>query len=292
MDGPRLPVWLTKPLSDPAKMRAVRRTLASNRLSTVCDEARCPNRVECFARRTATFMILGDRCTRDCRFCAVSHGLPDPPDSDEPRRIAAAARELGLGFVVLTSVTRDDLADGGGSHFAATVRALRSELPDSGIEVLVPDFRGNGAALDTVLESEPDVLGHNVETVSRLYSSVRCGADYERSLDVISRAAASSHRAHVKSAIMLGLGEERREVESTLCDLRDAGAEFLCLGQYLRPSSAHAPVVRFVPPAEFEELREHALSLGFDWVSAGPFVRSSYRAETAVEVAGRRSGGA
>ncbi|MFH1502883.1 MAG: lipoyl synthase [Candidatus Eisenbacteria bacterium] len=286
MDDPRLPPWLVKPLSDPEETRGVRRALKTHGLSTVCDEARCPNRVECFARGTATFMILGDLCTRDCGFCAVGHGAPVAPDRGEPARVAAAARELGLGFVVLTSVTRDDLPDGGADHFARTVRALREALPEAGIEVLVPDFAGDAGALDAVMASGPDVLGHNVETVERLYDIVRRGAGYARSLGVLERAAASGGVAHVKSALMLGLGEERREVESTLRDVRATGADIAYLGQYLRPSARHAPVERFVPPGEFEELKAYALSLGFGWVSSGPFVRSSYHAESAVAAAG------
>jgi lipoic acid synthetase len=284
MDDTRLPEWLTKPLADPESMRGVRRALAKHRLHTVCDEARCPNRVECFARGTATFMILGDRCTRDCRFCAVEHGPPEPADADEPARVAAAARDLGLDFVVVTSVTRDDLPDGGASVFAGTVRALRESVPEAGVELLVPDFGGDESALDAVLASGPDVLGHNVETVERLYDGVREGADYGRSLGVLRRASEAGS-ARVKTALMLGLGETRSEVEAALRDVRAAGADLVWMGQYLRPSAAHAPVSRFVHPDEFAELREYALSLGFGWVSAGPFVRSSYHAEAALAAA-------
>jgi len=276
----RLPSWLTKPLSDPEETRLVRRTLASHRVNTVCEEARCPNRGDCFARGTATFMILGDRCTRDCRFCAVSHGEPRDVDAAEPDEVASAAAALGLDFVVVTSVTRDDLEDGGAEHFASTVRAIRRELPAAGVEVLVPDFRGSRESVDTVLWSEPEVYGHNVETVERLYGGVRYGADYGRSLDVLSAAAGSG--ALVKTALMLGLGETREELMRTLGDVRDAGAEIVYLGQYLRPSSAHHPVERFVPPEEFDEIRDECLSMGFAWASAGPFVRSSYRAQEAL----------
>lgn len=286
MDGTRLPDWLIRPLSDPSQVRAVRRALAAHRLNTVCDEARCPNRAECFARGTATFMILGSKCTRNCRFCAVGAGEPEPPDTDEPSRVATAAREMGLSFVVLTSVTRDDLPDGGAAHFAETVGAVREALPGAGVELLVPDFRGSPEALAVVLEAGPDVLGHNVETVARLYPSVRSGAEYGRSLEVLRRSAASGLVPNVKSAVMLGLGETRGEVEETLRDVRDSGANIAYLGQYLRPSPEHAPVERFVTPLEFDEIREYAMSLGFDWVSAGPFVRSSYRAADAVRAAG------
>ena len=279
----RLPHWLVKPISDPSAVRRVKETLATCRLNTVCDEARCPNRVDCFSRGTATFMILGDTCTRDCRFCAVRHGTPVEPDPDEPRRVAAGASALDLRFVVLTSVTRDDLPDGGAAHFAETVKAVRKALPDSGIEVLVPDFEGRLRDVATVLEAAPDVFGHNIETVRKLYGPVRSGADYDRSLAVLREASSSGGARHVKSAIMLGLGEDRSEIREALSDLRSAGADVAYLGQYLRPTRAHAPVKRFVPPEEFEEIREEALSLGFAYVSAGPFVRSSYEAERVLE---------
>jgi lipoic acid synthetase len=275
----RLPAWLTRPLSDPAKTRKVRQALTDYSLNTVCDEARCPNRAECFGRGTATFMILGDNCTRDCRFCAVRHGSPAAPDPGEPARVAAAAGALGLRYVVVTSVTRDDLADGGASQFVATVEALRREVPGAGVELLVPDFGGDSAALDRVIGSRPDVLGHNIETVERLYPDVRQGAVYERSLSVLERIAASGLVRHTKSALMLGLGESFEEVEGALSDLRRAGAGVACLGQYLRPSPDHRSVSRFVPPEEFDDLRRRALATGFERVFAGPFVRSSYRAE-------------
>ena len=269
----------------------MRAAIAGHRLNTVCDEAKCPNRVDCFSRGTATFMILGNRCTRDCRFCAVEHGRPLPVDREEPGRVAAAARSLGLGFVVVTSVTRDDLPDGGADLFADTIRAVRRELPEAGVEVLVPDFGGSAAAVDAVLAARPDVFAHNVETVPRLYPSVRSGADYERSLGVLARAAGEGRAAAVKSALMLGLGEERAEVERTLRELRSAGVDIVYLGQYLRPSEQHRPVARFVPPDEFEELRRFCIDEGFHWVSAGPFVRSSYQAELAAAGVGARQRG-
>jgi lipoic acid synthetase len=276
---PRLPAWLTRPLSDPAKTRKVRQALTDHSLNTVCDEARCPNRAECFGRGTATFMILGAACTRDCSFCAVRHGVPRPPDPEEPVRVAAAARALGLRHTVVTSVTRDDLGDGGAAHFAATTEALRSELPKAGVELLVPDFQGDAEALGRVLESRPDVLGHNIETVRRLYPGVRRGADYDRSLEVLGRIAESGLVRHTKSALMLGLGETREEVEGALSDLRRVGVGIVCMGQYLRPSPEHHPVQRFVPPREFEHLESAAVAMGFERAFAGPFVRSSYRAE-------------
>lgn len=285
----RLPEWLTKPLSDPGRTQEVRAALRAYELNTVCDEARCPNRIECFRRGTATFMILGDRCTRDCRFCAVAHATPEPLDETEPERLAGAAAALGLAYVVITSVTRDDLPDGGALAFARTVRAVRSMLPDAGVEVLVPDFGGDRNAVDKVLEAGPDVFGHNVETVRRLYSEVRPGADYERTLSVLAHASASGGAAHVKSAIMLGLGEAGCEIEETLEDIREAGVDIVYMGQYLAPSASHAPVARYLHPDEFEEWAGTARAKGFGWVSSGPFVRSSYMAEQAVGF-GRGSG--
>ncbi|MBD3368204.1 MAG: lipoyl synthase [Candidatus Eisenbacteria bacterium] len=278
-ERPRLPSWLTKPLSDPARVRAVRQTLARCHLNTVCDEAKCPNRVDCFTRGTATFMVLGDACTRDCRFCAVRHTTPVSVDDDEPERVAEAARLLGLSFVVLTSVTRDDLPDGGAGHFAATVDAVRRALPQAGIEVLVPDFHGSRESIDRVLDPGPDVFGHNVETVSRLYAAARPEADYARTLSVLRYVAEMPHAPIVKSAMMLGLGETTSEIESTLRDLRTAGVEILCLGQYLSPSDVHLPVERFVPPEEFDQLADLARDMGFAAVASGPFVRSSYLAD-------------
>jgi lipoic acid synthetase len=278
-DTSRLPAWLTRPLSDPAGIRRVRQALAFYRLNTVCDEAGCPNRAECFGRGTATFMILGDLCTRNCRFCAVRHGEPEPPDPAEPSRVAAAAGALGLSYVVVTSVTRDDLDDGGAAQFAAAVGAIRREIPGAGVELLIPDFGGDDAAVDRVIESRPDVLGHNLETVGRLYSVVRPGADYGRSLRVLRRIAESGSAPRAKSALMVGVGETREEINRALEDLRAAGVAIVCLGQYLRPSPSHHPVERFVPPEEFEDLRGEALAIGFERVFAGPFVRSSYRAE-------------
>ena len=286
--GARLPAWLTKPMTNPAATRLVRETLKSHRLNTVCEEARCPNRVDCFSRGTATFMILGDRCTRDCGFCAVSHASPLPVDPVEPDEVASAATTLGLDFVVVTSVTRDDLPDGGAAHFAATIRAIRAANARAGIEVLVPDFGGLPGPIETVLAAAPDVFGHNVETVERLYPAVRKGARYERSLDVLSHAAASTSGALVKSALMLGMGETREELRRVLADVLAAGVDIIYLGQYLRPSAEHHPVARFVTPGEFDELASECLSMGFRWASAGPFIRSSYRAHEAVAALGKR----
>jgi lipoic acid synthetase len=274
-------------MANPAETRLVRETLKSHRVNTVCDEARCPNRVDCFSRGTATFMILGNRCTRDCGFCAVSHGSPVPVDPGEPDEVASAATTLGLDFVVVTSVTRDDLPDGGAAQFAATIRAIRRANPRAGIEVLVPDFDGSPDGVETVLAASPDVFGHNVETIERLYPTVRKGAGYQRSLEVLSRAAGSSSGTLVKSGLMLGMGETREELGQALADVLAAGVEIIYLGQYLRPSAAHHPVARFVTPEEFDELASECLAMGFRWASAGPFIRSSYRAHEAVAALGK-----
>jgi lipoic acid synthetase len=279
------PSWLVKRLPVDASS-PVPGLLADLKLNTVCRSAKCPNLSECWAGRTATFMVMGDRCTRDCRFCAVAHGLLGPPDPDEPARVAEAARRLELGFVVVTSVTRDDLEDGGAAHFAATVRAVHDI--GAGAEVLVPDFGPDdgtrAAAVRTVMEAGPEVFGHNVETVPRLYRDVRPGADYARSLSVLEEAARFGEsmprgkHAAVKSGMMLGLGERADEVERVLRDLRSAGAEIVTMGQYLRPGATRLPVAEWVEPARFEEYASLAREVGFAGVAAGPFVRSSYKA--------------
>jgi lipoic acid synthetase len=279
----RLPDWLAKPIADPAKTKRVRDLLAESGLNTVCNEARCPNRVDCFSRGTATFLILGDRCTRDCRFCAVSHGSGLATDPDEPRAVAEAVRKLGLSFAVVTSVTRDDLADGGAAHFAATVRAIHETCPGTGVEVLVPDFGGDMSAVDTVLAARPEVFGHNLETVRRLYAAARAGADYDRSLAVLVHAASSPAAPLVKSALMVGLGETRLELDGAFMDLKRAGVSVVYVGQYLQPTGVHLPVQRYVPPDEFVDMERWCRKLGFAWVSSGPFVRSSYEAERVVE---------
>jgi len=272
----RLPAWLRKRV--PAGGRRVHNLLSELDLATVCAGARCPNRAECFARGTATFMVLGTRCTRDCCFCAIESGPPAPPRADEPEAVAEAADRLGLKHVVVTSVTRDDLPDGGAGHFARVIRAVRDRRPGAAVEVLVPDFQGDADAVDTVLDARPDVFNHNVETVARLYPAARPRADYRRSLDVLARAAARGGVA-VKSGLMAGLGETPAEVLGVMRDLRAAGCELVTIGQYLAPTGAHLPVARFVPPPEFDRWRRAALGMGFTAVAAGPFVRSSYRAE-------------
>jgi len=263
--------------SGPAYER-VRGLIAAGGLHTVCQEARCPNAWECFSRQTATFLILGGCCTRDCRFCNVPSGVPLPPDPDEPRRVAEAAGLLGLEHVVVTSVTRDDLPDGGASHFAAAIRAIRERLPSARVEVLIPDFAGDPKALATVVAAGPDVLNHNLETVARLYPRVRPQAGYRRSLELLERAGRLDAALPTKSGLMLGLGETREEVLQAIGDLRRAGCRLLTLGQYLRPSPRHLPVTRYLPPEAFDLLKEQALAMGFDAVASAPLVRSSYRA--------------
>jgi lipoic acid synthetase len=250
-------------------------------LHTVCEEARCPNVGECWNRGTATFMILGDVCTRACGFCAVKTGLPArPPDPAEPRRVADAAARMGLKHAVVTSVNRDDQKDGGAWVFAAVVREIRNRLPGCAVEVLIPDFKGDLAAQDTVIGARPDILNHNTETVPRLYRQVRPGARFERSLDLLRRSKAAG--LLTKSGIMVGLGEEMGEVHETIAAIRSAGTDVLTVGQYLRPSAEHLPLVRYYEPREFEEMKAFAKGLGFGHVESGPLVRSSYHADEHV----------
>ena len=277
-----LPPWIRRRFPPQEEWERVERLLRSLSLHTVCESARCPNLGECFRRGTATFLILGDTCTRSCRFCAVKKGIPLPPDPEEPRRVAEAARTLSLHHVVVTSVTRDDLPDGGAEHFAKTIRAIRECLPQATVEVLVPDFQGSAEALEVVLAARPDVLNHNVETVPRLYSLVRPQADYARSLELLRRTRARYPGILVKSGLMVGLGETQKEVEAVLWDLKEAGCDVVTIGQYLRPTAWHLPVAAYVPPEVFAYYREYALRLGFRGVASGPFVRSSYRAEEFV----------
>jgi lipoyl synthase len=250
-------------------------------LHTVCEEARCPNIGDCWNRGTATFMILGDVCTRACGFCAVKTGLPRlPPDPREADRVAEAAARMGLRHAVITSVNRDDQRDGGAGVFAACIRLIRERVPGCTVEVLIPDFKGDAAALRTVIDAAPDILNHNTETVPRLYRQVRPGARFERSLEVLRRAKAAE--LVTKSGIMVGLGEEREEVEETVGRIREAGTDILTVGQYLRPSADHLPIVRYYEPAEFAEIKRYALGLGYRHVESGPLVRSSYHAEEQV----------
>jgi lipoic acid synthetase len=251
--------------------------LKSKQLHTICRSARCPNIGHCWERKTATFLILGDTCTRNCGFCAVAKGAPEAPDPGEPNRVADAALSLGLKYVVVTSVTRDDLPDGGAGHFARTVRAVKASSPGTKVETLIPDFRGEETALDIVLQARPDVLNHNLESVEALYPAIgRPAGNYRRSLGVL--AAAKRKGARTKSGLMLGLGEGRDEILGALADLRQAGCDLLTLGQYLQPAAANPPVARYYPPAEFDSFRERALELGFQEVVSGPLVRSSFEA--------------
>ena len=271
----RKPEWLKKKI-DPiaeAQMTALLRSLA---LHTVCEDANCPNRSECFKSRTATFMILGDVCTRGCRYCAVTKGTPLPLDLEEPIRLAKAAEALGLKHIVVTSVTRDDLPDGGAAHFAHTVDALRARMPKSTIEVLIPDFKGSETALQVVIDSNPDIINHNVETIASLYQSVRPQADYARSLELLRRVKRAGLVS--KTGLMVGLGETQAEVLSLFDDLISVGCDMLTIGQYLQPSKNHVPVAEFVTPEQFESYKTIALEKGIRYVASGPFVRSSYHA--------------
>lgn len=273
------PRWLRRRLPTGPEYERIRHLIKDQGLATVCQEAMCPNQFECFGRGTATFMILGDRCSRNCRFCAVGHGPQGPPDPEEPGRVAEAVRALGLSYCVITSVTRDDLADGGAGHFAATIQTLRAENPQLLIEVLIPDFQGDAEALATVLAAGPDVLNHNLETVARLYPIVRPEAKYGRSLELLRQSKAIAPGVATKSGIMVGLGETTEELLQLFADLRQAGCDILTIGQYLQPSRGHLEVIRFLPPEEFVTLKQQALALGFGAVAAAPFVRSSYQAE-------------
>lgn len=276
----RKPGWIRVRLSHDSRVNEVRRILRERGLHTVCEEAACPNLGECFGHGTATFMILGDLCTRRCPFCDVAHGRPLPPDGNEPARLAEAVGMLGLNYVVITSVDRDDLADGGAGHFAACVEQLRARAPGVRVEILTPDFRGRlTLALDALLRSPPDVFNHNLETVPRLYRAVRPGADYRNSLDLLRRFHEACPDVPTKSGLMLGVGEAPEEVEGVLRDLRAAGCMMLTVGQYLQPSPAHLPVQRYATPEEFAALEATARALGFAEVASGPMVRSSYHAD-------------
>lgn len=279
------PQWLRKRLHLGGKGQALESDLIALRLHTICQEACCPNQGECFSKGVATFLILGNICTRDCRFCAVRTGRPVPPDPDEPARLGQEVSRLALRFAVVTSVTRDDLTDGGAGHFAETIQAVRRVSETVGIEVLIPDFGGSEAALHKVVEAGPQVLNHNLETVPRLYSAVRPQADYDRSLKVLATAKKTRGDLVTKSGLMVGLGEQRDEIVTVMRDLRAAGCDILTLGQYLRPSQAHHPVAEYVRPEDFEQYGAIALEMGFKGVASSPFVRSSYNAESLYRTA-------
>ena len=278
MKNLRKPPWLKKRIPPFQDLQKVKSILDEGELHTVCEEARCPNLGECFSKGTSTFLILGRVCTRNCGFCAVEHGAPAPTDETEPERVAQAVKKMGIQYVVITSVTRDDLPDGGASLFAKTIQAIRTMDPEIKIEVLIPDFQGDPSSLEIVLKEYPNVLNHNIETISRLYPEVRPQADYQRSLDLLRRSKGNFPRIPTKSGFMLGLGETQEEGLKLLRDLREAGCDFLTIGQYLQPRPDRLPVVRFIPPEEFEDYKRIGEEMGFRAVASAPFVRSSFQA--------------
>jgi len=279
----RHPEWIKVRAPGGEGYTSTKRVVQSLDLHTVCEEAHCPNLAECWGHRTATFMLLGDVCTRNCGYCAVAHGRPVAVDPHEPERVAEGVERLGLRHVVVTSVDRDDLADGGASHFAATAHAIKRRLPACTVEVLTPDFKGNLDALAAVVDAPIDVFNHNTETVPRLYKLARPGGRYERCLSILAAAKARRPSLLTKTGLMLGLGEETTEVHAVLGDLREVGCDILTLGQYLQPTKQHLPIARYLTPAEFDELGTAARALGFRHVESGPLVRSSYHAWQHVE---------
>ena len=279
----RKPEWMRVQIRDTAKLNKVNHLLMASGLNTVCVEANCPNRLECFSNKTATFMILGSECTRNCRFCNVSSGRPEKVDCNEPQKVADAVRELGLRHAVITSVTRDDLQNGGAEQFAEVIAKIRETSPETTIEVLIPDFKGNLEALKLVVGQKPDIINHNVETVPRLYAQVRPQADYGQSLEVIKNVKMLDDAIITKSGIMLGLGEKREEVIGVMRDLHENGCEILTLGQYLPPSDEHYPLDRYVEPDEFDQYKTDGEEIGFVYVASSPMVRSSYNASEALE---------
>lgn len=279
---PERPAWLRAPAPAGDNYQELKTLVRELKLHTVCESAGCPNVGECWNRRTATFMILGNVCTRRCGFCAVSKGAPMPVDYDEPRRVAEACAALGLKYAVVTSVNRDDRADGGAELFALTIEAIRARIPGCKVEVLVPDFQGSHAAMEIVMNAHPDVLNHNIETVPRLYRQVRLGARYSRSLDMLAYAKRVRPFVPTKSGLMLGLGENIDEAIQVMRDLRAHNVDILTLGQYLRPSQKHLPIIRYVPQSEFDDLKRLGYEMGFAHVEAGPLVRSSYHASDAL----------
>lgn len=281
----RHPDWLKVPLPGGKQYADIKRQLRHAKLHTICEEARCPNLAECFGRGTATFLILGDICTRDCRYCHVKHGIPLPVDAMEVEYVAESVKSLGLSYVVITSVTRDDLYDGGATVFNKTIRSIRNIAPSCKIEVLIPDFKGDSSALKVVLDAGPDVLNHNIEVVERLFPILRPQGDYIRSLSILNGSKELYERIPTKSGFMIGLGESMGEIMSLLDDLRKAQVDMLTIGQYLQPSSMHAEIQKYYTPNEFEELKKIALQKGFSHVESGPLVRSSYHAEESMNAA-------
>ncbi|WP_353892826.1 lipoyl synthase [Proteinivorax hydrogeniformans] len=278
MDIKRKPKWLRVKMNDVHKDRYVRNILEKLSLNTVCEEANCPNKIECFSKKTATFMILGSQCSRNCRFCNVSSEKLEKVDEKEPKNVAQATMELGLKHVVITSVTRDDLPDGGAKHFAKVIESIRSKDKDIAIEVLIPDFKGDKKALKYVVEAKPDIINHNIETVPRLYDDVRPQAIYKRSLQLLEEIKKLDSEIYTKSGIMVGLGEREEEIAQTMADLREYKCDFLTVGQYLPPSNEHYPIQEYVTPETFKRYKDEALKLGFSFVASEPLVRSSYKA--------------
>ena len=277
------PRWLVARAASGRNYQRLKGLVRDLRLHTVCESAACPNVGDCWNRLSATFMILGNVCTRRCGFCAVQKGPPETVDYDEPRRVADAIAQMGLRHAVVTSVNRDDRPDGGAELFAMTIRAIRARLPDCTVEVLVPDFQGSRSAMDIVLDARPNILNHNIETVPRLYRAVRVGSDYSRSLMMLRHAGSARPAIPTKSGIMLGLGETDDEIDATLVDLRQHGVEILTVGQYLRPSPEHLAIQKYYTPGEFERIREHGRRLGFRHVESGALVRSSYHADEGLD---------
>jgi lipoic acid synthetase len=282
MNVQRKPEWIRVQLSKGKSMNYTKSLIEHLSLNTVCDEANCPNKIECYGKKTATFMILGSNCTRNCRFCNVNCGKPEEVDANEPENVAKAVAELGLKHAVITSVTRDDLADGGAGHFADVIRSIRRQSPETTIEVLIPDFKGSIDALKTVSDAGPEVIAHNIETVPRLYKQVCPQSDYRVSLEVLRNIKRLNPATRSKSGIMAGLGETMEDMLQVFRDLREAGCEILTIGQYLAPSKHHHPIVEYVHPDVFDEYRRLALEMGFSFVKSGPFVRSSYHADEAM----------
>ncbi|MDQ7841205.1 MAG: lipoyl synthase [bacterium] len=286
--GSRRPPWLKVRLPGGENFADLTRIMRRGGMHTVCEEARCPNIGECWDRRTATFLILGDTCTRRCRYCAVVHGRPGAPDEGEPERVADAAAAMGLRHAVVTSVNRDDLKDGGAGIYAATIRAMRHRLPDCTVEVLVPDFNGDPEALRAVLEANPEILGHNLEAVRRVFGGVRPGGNYDRSVELLRRCREWGYNSFTKSGIIVGMGETEDELLEAMDDLRAVDCDVLTLGQYLQPGGGFLPIARYYTPEEFAALREEGLRRGFRYVEAGPLVRSSYRADAQAQAVRRR----
>lgn len=277
----RLPEYLKRPIIDTEKTRTVRKILKANCLNTVCENARCPNKNECYTKNTATFLIMGNVCTRNCRYCNIGCAKPEPLDIDEPLHVAQAVYDLGLKYSVITSVTRDDLPDGGAGHFVRCIEEIRKISPEVKIEILTPDFKGDNQALDKIISAHPEVFNHNIETVRELFKTARPQAGYERSLNVLKYIKSNSDII-TKSGMMIGLGETFEQIEETLTDLREAGCDILTIGQYIQPSKAHLPVVKYYKPQEYEDLKVLAAKIGFSHYQIGPLVRSSYRAADLV----------